>query len=127
MGQIGGLATKILDNFRYASLFTGHELEEIKKEAIPDELDIPNLLLNNDWGIPPVNYIRKCIYYSITLILFNKMKNRFLFPIRETKNRRFRAGTTSYSVLQSTRDSANTHGNRAYRQLELRETAVADK
>lgn len=59
MGDIEGLAEKISNDSNYSSLYSETELQEIKKEASPENLDIPNLLLNDDWGIKPVDYIRK--------------------------------------------------------------------
>jgi hypothetical protein len=60
MRDIDGLANKLLTDPNYAGLFDATELQEIKKEAFPEDLEIPNLLLNNDWGITPVDYARKC-------------------------------------------------------------------
>ncbi|XP_033225261.1 integrator complex subunit 8 [Belonocnema kinseyi] len=57
-GEIDSLATRILNNARYMSLFDERELGEIKKEASFNDLEIPALLLSNDWGVPSVTYTK---------------------------------------------------------------------
>lgn len=59
MGDIEGLSRRILNDPTYFSLFNETELQEIRRESEPEDLNIPNLLLNDDWGIEPVDYIRK--------------------------------------------------------------------
>ncbi|XP_076239137.1 integrator complex subunit 8 [Calliopsis andreniformis] len=54
--NIDGVASKILGDPMYVALFDEKELEEIRKSAAVEELDIPDLLLKNDWGIPLVTY-----------------------------------------------------------------------
>lgn len=34
------------------------ELAVFQEAAASDEVELPNLLLYNDWGIPPILYIR---------------------------------------------------------------------
>ncbi|XP_034940745.1 integrator complex subunit 8 [Chelonus insularis] len=50
------LPRRILNCEKYYSLFTTDELAEIKEEAKCEEVELPPLLLNNDWGISPVTY-----------------------------------------------------------------------
>lgn len=57
--NIEGLASKTFNNPSYTSLFDETELAALQQAAISDEIDLPNLLLHNDWGIPSVPYIRK--------------------------------------------------------------------
>ena len=57
--EIDGLATRILNNPKYVNLFDERELGEIKKEASFNDLEIPALLLSNDWGVPCVTYTSK--------------------------------------------------------------------
>ena len=64
MGEVEGLAAAILDDVNYTSLFDANELQEIKKEASPEDLDIPNLLINDDWGITPVDYTSMYVFYT---------------------------------------------------------------
>ncbi|KAJ8673706.1 hypothetical protein QAD02_004968 [Eretmocerus hayati] len=59
MGDVPGLASAILGSSNLKSLFSADELQEIQREAVPEDLDIPNLLLNNDWDIPSVDFIQK--------------------------------------------------------------------
>ncbi|XP_031784985.1 integrator complex subunit 8 isoform X1 [Nasonia vitripennis] len=59
MGDIDGLASRILNDPVYSNLFEASELQEIKKQSLSENLDIPNLLLNDDWGISPVEYTQK--------------------------------------------------------------------
>lgn len=40
------------------------ELHEIEKEASIEEIELPNLLLNNDWGITPMRSTCKCLEYK---------------------------------------------------------------
>ncbi|XP_014221962.1 integrator complex subunit 8 [Trichogramma pretiosum] len=49
ISEIKGLASEILKRPKYSKLFNDEELEEIKKEAIPEELEIPKLLLTGKW------------------------------------------------------------------------------
>ena len=64
-GEIEGLATKILNNPKYVALFNERELDEIKKEASFNDLEIPALLLSNDWGVPCVTFTSK---YNLKII-----------------------------------------------------------
>ncbi|EFN80014.1 integrator complex subunit 8 [Harpegnathos saltator] len=54
---IEGLALKILNDSSFSSLFDETELAIIKQASVSDEIELPNLLLNNDWGISPIPYI----------------------------------------------------------------------
>ncbi|KAK2577342.1 hypothetical protein KPH14_003465 [Odynerus spinipes] len=54
--DLDGLASKLLSNSTYTTLFSERELHEIEKKASSEEMDLPNLLINNDWGIPPVKH-----------------------------------------------------------------------
>lgn len=57
--NIEGLAVKILNNPSFFSLFNETELTVIQEATISDEIELPDLLLNDNWGIPPISYIRK--------------------------------------------------------------------
>lgn len=57
--NIEGLASKILNSPSYTLLFDEVELATLQQAAISDEIELPNLLLHNDWGISSVPYIRK--------------------------------------------------------------------
>lgn len=57
--NIEGLASKIFNNPSYALLFDETELASLQQAATSDDMEIPDLLLCNDWGIPSVSYIRK--------------------------------------------------------------------
>lgn len=59
LGEIEGLATRLLNNPSYSNLFNDVELNNIRKEAIPEEVVLPELLLNDDWGMDPVVYLRE--------------------------------------------------------------------
>ncbi|XP_023245256.1 integrator complex subunit 8 isoform X2 [Copidosoma floridanum] len=59
MGEIDGLASAILAKPKYVSLFNEKELMEIKKESLPTELDIPSILLSDDWDIEPIEIVVK--------------------------------------------------------------------
>lgn len=83
-GDIDGLARRILNDPIYCNLFNETELQEIRKEASLEDLDIPNLLLKDEWGIEPVDYIRKNLHYvqtdfsiSVSSIIVNFLS--FLF------------------------------------------------
>ncbi|KAI4500613.1 hypothetical protein M0802_004205 [Mischocyttarus mexicanus] len=52
--DLEGLASKLINNPTYAALFNERELHEIGKKALFEEIELPSLLLNNDWGIPPM-------------------------------------------------------------------------
>ncbi|KAL2741275.1 integrator complex subunit 8 isoform X1 [Vespula maculifrons] len=52
--NLEGLASKLLNIPAYTALFNERELHEIEKEASIEEIELPNLLLNNDWGITPM-------------------------------------------------------------------------
>lgn len=57
--NIEELASKILNNPTYILLFDEAELATLQQAAISNEIELPNLLLHNDWGISSVSYIRK--------------------------------------------------------------------
>lgn len=57
--NIEGLALKLFNNPSYASLFDEEELAVLQQATISDEVEIPDLLLHNDWGIPSISFIRK--------------------------------------------------------------------
>lgn len=57
--EITGLAKAIMDIKRYSDLFDDNERAEIEKAALSDEIKIPDLLLTDDWGIPPVTFTSK--------------------------------------------------------------------
>lgn len=61
-------ASKILSDPLYMALFNEEELEEIRKSATVEELEIPDLLLKNDWGIPLITYTRQYMCISINYI-----------------------------------------------------------
>ncbi|XP_046812831.1 integrator complex subunit 8 isoform X2 [Vespa crabro] len=52
--NLEGLASKLLNDPAYTALFNERELHEIEKKASIEEMELPNLLLNNDWGITPM-------------------------------------------------------------------------
>ncbi|XP_076765909.1 integrator complex subunit 8 isoform X2 [Xylocopa sonorina] len=54
--NINGFASKILGDPLYTALFDEEELVEIRKLANDEELELPDLLLKNDWGVPLVTY-----------------------------------------------------------------------
>ncbi|OAD62741.1 Integrator complex subunit 8 [Eufriesea mexicana] len=54
--NIDGFASKILSDPLYIALFNEAELDEIRKSASVEDLELPDLLLKNDWGIPLVTY-----------------------------------------------------------------------
>ncbi|KAG7213745.1 hypothetical protein KM043_002973 [Ampulex compressa] len=54
--EIDGLAAGILNNPTYVALFSERELNEISSAVKSEEVELPNLLLNNDWGIPLMTY-----------------------------------------------------------------------
>ncbi|PBC29892.1 Integrator complex subunit [Apis cerana cerana] len=54
--NIDGFASKILSDPLYMTLFNDKELDTIRKSAIIEELELPDLLLKNDWGIPLITY-----------------------------------------------------------------------
>lgn len=56
--NIDGVASKILCEPLYIGLFDEKELDEIRQSATVEELEIPDLLLTNNWGIPRVTYTR---------------------------------------------------------------------
>lgn len=57
--NIEGLALKILNDPSFSSLFDEIELTVLQQATVSNEVELPNLLLHNDWGIPSVPYIRK--------------------------------------------------------------------
>lgn len=69
VGEVDGLANKILNDKRYSSLFSVDEIQEIRRALSTEDLDIPNLLLDNDWGIAPTQYTRKNYYFFDNNIL----------------------------------------------------------
>ncbi|XP_071579185.1 integrator complex subunit 8 isoform X3 [Temnothorax nylanderi] len=48
----------IFNNPSYTSLFDEAELATLQQAAISGEIELPSLLLHNDWGIPSVPYIQ---------------------------------------------------------------------
>ncbi|XP_011879399.1 PREDICTED: integrator complex subunit 8 [Vollenhovia emeryi] len=56
--NIEGLASKVFNNPSYTSLFDEAELSTLQEAATSGEIELPNLLLHNDWGIPSVPYIQ---------------------------------------------------------------------
>lgn len=58
MSNTEGIASKILGDPLYVALFDETELEEIRKSATDEELELPELLLKNDWGISLATYTR---------------------------------------------------------------------
>ncbi|XP_018407743.1 PREDICTED: integrator complex subunit 8 [Cyphomyrmex costatus] len=57
--NIEGLAPKLFNNPFYASLFDEAELAVLQQAIVSDEIEIPDLLLHNDWSIPSVSFIQK--------------------------------------------------------------------
>lgn len=55
--DVEGFASKILNNSSFSSLFDETELT-VFQQAASNEIVLPNLLLQNDWGIPSVPYIQ---------------------------------------------------------------------
>lgn len=51
------------------TLFNDKELDIIRKSAIIEELELPDLLLKNDWGIPLITYTRQYKHISIDFIV----------------------------------------------------------
>ncbi|XP_026668358.1 integrator complex subunit 8 isoform X2 [Ceratina calcarata] len=58
VSNIDGFASKLLSDPLYMTLFNAEELEEIRRSANVEELELPDLLLKNDWGISLVTYTR---------------------------------------------------------------------
>ncbi|EZA60979.1 hypothetical protein DMN91_004729 [Ooceraea biroi] len=56
--NIEGFASRVLNSPSFSSLFNETELTILRDAAAPDEMDLPDLLLHNDWGIPYVPYIQ---------------------------------------------------------------------
>lgn len=56
--DIEGFASKILNNSTFSSLFDETELTVFQQAVTSNEIVLPNLLLQNDWGIPSVPYIQ---------------------------------------------------------------------
>ncbi|KAL6425116.1 hypothetical protein ACFW04_009417 [Cataglyphis niger] len=56
--DIEGLASKVLNNSSFSSLFDETELTVFQQAVTSNEVVLPNLLLQNDWGIPSVPYIQ---------------------------------------------------------------------
>jgi len=57
--NIEDFASRILNSPSFSSLFNETELAIFQETATSDELELPDLLLHNDWGIPSIPYIRK--------------------------------------------------------------------
>jgi len=57
--NIEDFASRILNSPSFSSLFNETELAVFREIATSDELELPDLLLHNDWGIPSIPYIRK--------------------------------------------------------------------
>ncbi|XP_012265327.2 integrator complex subunit 8 [Athalia rosae] len=55
-GDIDGLASKILEDVNFRGLFNENELLEVMREAEQKGVEIPDLLMDNEWGIQPVTY-----------------------------------------------------------------------
>lgn len=58
MTDIPDFPLRLLSNDKYKSLFNDDDLNEIRKQATPDTCDIPDLLLNNNWGVTLVTYTK---------------------------------------------------------------------
>ncbi|RLU26095.1 hypothetical protein DMN91_002260 [Ooceraea biroi] len=56
--NIEGFASRVLNSPSFSSLFNETELIILRNAVAPDEVDLPDLLLHNDWGIPSVPYIQ---------------------------------------------------------------------
>ncbi|XP_025264250.1 integrator complex subunit 8 [Camponotus floridanus] len=56
--DVEGFASKILNNSTFSSLFDETELAVFQQAVTSNEIVLPNLLLQNDWGIPSVPYIQ---------------------------------------------------------------------
>nr|XP_031845085.1 integrator complex subunit 8 [Nomia melanderi] len=56
--NINGVASKVLEDPGYVALFNEKELDEIKKSVAVEDVELPDLLLKNDWGIPLVTYTK---------------------------------------------------------------------
>ncbi|XP_015607164.1 integrator complex subunit 8 [Cephus cinctus] len=54
--DIDGLTSRILNTPNCIALFNETERHEIEMETTSDDLDMPDLLLNNDWGVPLQTY-----------------------------------------------------------------------
>lgn len=62
--DVEGFASKILNNSTFSSLFDETELAVFQQAVTSNETVLPNLLLQNDWGIPSVPYIRTYKLYE---------------------------------------------------------------
>ncbi|KMQ88336.1 integrator complex subunit 8-like protein, partial [Lasius niger] len=56
--DVEGFASKVLNNPSFSSLFDETELAVFQQAVTSNEIALPNLLLQNDWGIPSVPYIQ---------------------------------------------------------------------
>ncbi|XP_011300437.1 integrator complex subunit 8 [Fopius arisanus] len=56
MSSIPDLAKRLLSSEKYRALFTPEELTEISREASEEDVELPPLLLNDDWGVSLVTY-----------------------------------------------------------------------
>lgn len=59
MSGIPELARRLLSTEKYTSLFSPDELMEMEKEALETEVELPPLLLNDDWGVSLVTYTQR--------------------------------------------------------------------
>lgn len=61
--NIENLASWIMNDPKIVKLFSPEEVREIEREAQPEDLEIPPLLINNDWGVSCVTYTSKLKLY----------------------------------------------------------------
>lgn len=77
MGDMDELAGKILATDSYRELFNSEEISEIQKRSTTDDIELPSLLVNDDWGVTLVTYTRECMIKTARLNLlsppFNKL------------------------------------------------------
>lgn len=59
MGDMDDLARRILTTENYKNLFNHEEIIEIEKQSKIDDVELPALLTNDDWGVSLVTYTRE--------------------------------------------------------------------
>lgn len=80
MTDMPNFPNRILANEKYKELFNEDDIREIENQAAPTACDMPDLLLNNDWGVSLVTYTRKYIYMYICIyIQLDCKSNHFNF------------------------------------------------
>ncbi|EZA47080.1 Integrator complex subunit [Ooceraea biroi] len=93
--NIEGFASRVLNSPSFSSLFNETELIILRNAVAPDEVDLPDLLLHNDWGIPSVPYIREC------KTNYRDKKLRDLFSLYFTESERIEVFELKQKLIES--------------------------